>query len=459
MNFFSKKNIALTALSCLVPLLVFILRPLGMNFNQAAVVSALLLAVIWWTTNIVKKIPASVFLLLVFVLAGGMPARAVFSYTLSESFALIALCYLFSYGISKSGLVEKLFKPALFRFAKTPVSIIVSMMVIYAAAIYLIPQPLARLLIVSALFDRFFKDAKLPEETREVLNLACVYSYIFVCMAFKSGDLILNIGILTFAGVNMGELEWIQYAAVPTAATALTVWALFFLLFRKRLKNIRITENPADAAKRSAGRPAFSRREKCILAIVALTIMLWMSSPLHGVSPAVIVLIATLLFFAVRALEWRDIFKVDLATLVFLSAAFSVGGVLKGSGAADIIFSRLGAFLPQGYSLLYIAVVVCIAMLMHMILGSNTTTCSVVIPGLLVISGPVLPPAIIAFIVYYSMIYHAILPFHSVSVMVCSGNGYFSPKPVLRLGIPVTLVVFVSILFFYIPWWRLMGYL
>jgi di/tricarboxylate transporter len=456
MRAFTVKKTILVLLSAVVPALIVVFRPLGASLNQAAVIAALLLALVWWTTGIVRVIPASIFLMLIFALASGLPLKTVFAFPLSESFALIALCYLFSYGIAKSGLVEKLVKPVLARFAKTPVSIIVSMLVLFTASIYLIPQPLARLVIVAGLFDTFFRDSGIPDESREALNLACVLSYTFVCMTFKSADMVLNTAVLAFANVSMGELEWIRYASVPTFLTSLLVWALFAILFRKQLRHIRIG---ADAAGQWRQKTSRGSREKAVLGIALLAVAFWMTSPLHGISPAIIALAATALLFVIRALELRDLLKIDVATLIFLSAAFSTGGVLKGSGAANLVFSRLGAILPDRYSPLYIAGMALIAMLTHMLLGSNTTTCSVVIPGLIAISGHALPPAIIGFIVYYSMIYHVILPVHSVSFMVCAGSGYFSPKPVLRLGIPVTLVVFISILCIYTPWWILMGLL
>jgi di/tricarboxylate transporter len=450
------RKITSVSFSLVFPLIIFIWKPLGLAWNQAAVIAGILLVVIWWTTNIIKKLYASLFLLFVFIIASKLPVKTIFSFTLSETFVLIAVCYLFSVGLAKSGLTEKLFMPILYRFAKTPVSIIISMTLIYTAAIYLIPQPLARLIIISGLYDSYFRDSHIPDQSREILNFASVLIYIFVNMSFKSGDLIINTGIQFFADVSVSELEWINYNTLPSMVTAFLVWLVFFIIFKKHLKNIRI---PAKEKGRFFSGIEFSKKEKMVLVIVVLTIVFWMTSTIHGISPAIIVLIATVLLFAVRALDLRDILKLDISTLVFLSAAFSIGGVLKGTGAADILFMRIEAFLPDGYSLLYVAVVVSTAILMHLILGSNTTTCSVVIPGLIAVSGRIFPPAIIAFIVYYSMIYHAILPFHSVSVMICSENNYFSAKYVTRLGIPVTLIVYISILFVYIPWWWFRGYL
>ena len=55
-------------------------------------------------------------------------------------------------------------------------------------------------------------------------------------------------------------------------------------------------------------------------------------------------------------------------------------------------------------------------MALHMILGSNTTTLSVVVPGMMILCGDAVSLPVIVFAVIISVSFHAILPFHSVSM-------------------------------------------
>ena len=66
------------------PILFF--RPITLTARQAAVVAAVLLVIIWWSVGIVKKIPASIFLLVVFCLTSGVEEQTIFSFPLSETF-------------------------------------------------------------------------------------------------------------------------------------------------------------------------------------------------------------------------------------------------------------------------------------------------------------------------------------------------------------------------------------
>lgn len=159
-------------LSLILPAALLICRPIGLTLRQSAVVACVLLVIIWWSTGIVKKIPASVFLTLVFCLVSRAGMEKIFSFPLSETFPMIVITYLFSQGISNSGLIEKIFQPALLRLVHTPCQCLLAIAATFYLTMYVIPQPLARLIIVAAVFHRFLQQTDLPEQTRSVLMYA-----------------------------------------------------------------------------------------------------------------------------------------------------------------------------------------------------------------------------------------------------------------------------------------------
>ena len=57
--------------------------------------------------------------------------------------------------------------------------------------------------------------------------------------------------------------------------------------------------------------------------------------------------------------------------MVFLTAAFSVGGTLKACGVAEILFSRFASVFPSGFSPKYVAVALAVTMSLHMILAAT----------------------------------------------------------------------------------------
>lgn len=441
------------ALSLLVPALFLAVRPFGLNALQAAVAAVLMAVVTWWSTGAVKKIPASLFLLGSFLLLRAAPARTVFVFPLSENFPLLLLTYLFSQAIANSGLVEKMFIPLLRRFVHTPFQMMAAAAATFLATMYLVPQPLARLILVAMLFRRFLEETDAPEDCRGALMLSCFLLYGALNMVSRDADIILNNAAIAFAGIRMTDGAWIARMAVPMLGYLALIFALFLAVFRRELKGVRFRlENGAQ-------KQPLTRREALSLALVAATVLCWVTQPLHHVSSLMVTAAAILLFFLLGILRPRDLKAIDLTTMVFLTAAFCIGGVLKQSGTADVLFGGVNRLLPAAPNLLYLLAILFVAMLMHMMLGSNTTTLSVVIPGLVTLCGGALPKDIVMLLSVIGVSFHSILPFHSVAIMIGVGNGYFPARYVPRFGIPSTLLVYLGAVLFFIPWWRLMGYL
>ena len=150
------------AASLLIPLGILLFQPLGLNARQSGVLAGVLLTIIWWSANIVKKIPASVFLLAVFCAVSGAGFQKVFSFPLSETFPMLVVTYLFSRAISNAGILEKIILPVLERTVHTAFACVPAIILTFFLMVYVVPQPLARLIIVAAIFDHFLKKAALP---------------------------------------------------------------------------------------------------------------------------------------------------------------------------------------------------------------------------------------------------------------------------------------------------------
>ncbi len=447
-----KKYIQLAA-SAVLPLLILLLRPLGTTQNQSVVLAALVLTIIWWCTRLVERTIASVFLLTVFCLFGQTPLQAVFSFPLSENFLLIVISFLFSEGIVHSGLPDRLLLPLLEKRAGTLPRIIVSMLLLVFIMIFVIPQPFSRIIVLSLIYRRFFQRSGLSEQTQQVLMLGLYIFTVTLNMLFIRGDIILNNALLAMGGVSMTEGAWMTYMSVPTLVLCLAVVVLYRVLFRRALTGIRITAAETGTAAPMTG------REKLNLIFILAVVLLWATESLHGIRGLYIVLAGTVLMFPMGMLHLQDFKSVNLKLLVFLTAAFSIGGVMKNSGTAQLIFSRFTPLFPPSFGWTYVVAVVITAMALHMVLGSNITTMSVVVPGILSIGAGAAPPEILLFLIYIAVCGHYLLPFHHVILLLGEGNAYYSSKHLMRFGAVMTGVVMVCILILYITWWRLLGLL
>jgi sodium-dependent dicarboxylate transporter 2/3/5 len=69
----------------------------------------------------------------------------------------------------------------------------------------------------------------------------------------------------------------------------------------------------------------------------------------------------------------------------------------------------------------------------------------------------VLPAEIIMFVIYVTIAAQWLLPFHSVGMMVGTSDNYFTSGDMLKVGIAMTIIVFLAILGLFLPWWHILG--
>jgi len=120
------KNIIKTLI---VPLLIILIRPLGLSLNQSIVLASLILTISWWTVGVVKKSYASLFLLGMFTIFGNTPLTQIFNFPLSEIFIIIIFAYIFSQGISNSKLAQKLLEPYLYKYGNNYIKLMIIILI------------------------------------------------------------------------------------------------------------------------------------------------------------------------------------------------------------------------------------------------------------------------------------------------------------------------------------------
>lgn len=436
----------------IIPLLILFIRPMGLTVNQSIVLAALFLTVTWWTFGTIKKSYASLFLLAMFTLFGQTPGLLVFDFLLSETMLIIIFSYIFSQGISNSKLAQKLLEPYLYKYAGNYIKLLLVILVIQFLMIFIVPQPFSRVIIISIILKEYFNGIGLEAKAQESLMFWIHASSLFINMSLTRGDLILNTALLTISNIQIPELLWVKYMTIPSLFFYLIAATGFVFIFRKDLEKYNQAEKTLQVKREKLG-----KKDLVNAGIIAVVVLVWATESLHGLSGTLVVILGTIAMFASKLLDKNDLKCVDVNLLLFLTAAFSIGKVMSYSGTSSALFSDFIYLFPREFNNLYIFMIVLISMVFHMVLGSNITSLSIIIPAILLISQDIVDPIIIMFMIYVSVCGHFALPFHSVYLMIGNGNGLFGNKTTLRFSPLLTVIVFFSVYFIYLSWWRIMG--
>lgn len=443
-----------TIASIIIAGLIIILQPLDMSIDQSIILAALLVTIVLWTTNVISKTYASVFLLVAFMVFGKTPIRQIFSFPLSENFVMIVFSFIFSQGIAKSKLADKLIQPVLFKYANTLLKFFISLFAIQFLMIFIIPQPFSRVIIIAMIFLAYFERINLRHETKEIMLFWIYVSSALINMIIIRGDIILNNALITIANHTINESVWIKYMSIPS----IMMYIIAAMGFAYTFKN-HIWEFEVNRFENSTKDIKLNSQENKQLLVISLTVLFWAAESIHGINGTIVVIIGSMAMFVIGLLNIEDLKSINIHLLVFLTAAFSIGSVLKGSGVTDVVFLRFVPLFPNAFSSSYIAIIMITATSLHMILGSAVTTMSVVVPGLLIIASGQAGTEILMFIMYIMICSHFVLPFHNVILMIGNGNKHFRAELMLRYAPVLTGTVVFGIFIVYLNWWRLIGVL
>ena len=157
-------------LSLIIPVLVLIIRPLGLDLSQSIVLAALIFAITNWTTMAIKSVYTSLILLGIFSIFGNTPLNMVFSFFISPNFILITFSFIFSQGIANSKLPEKLLYPLMGRYVRNIYHLLLSILLSAFVLIFVIPQPFSRVILLSFLFNEYLDKIGIQGEIKEIIN-------------------------------------------------------------------------------------------------------------------------------------------------------------------------------------------------------------------------------------------------------------------------------------------------
>ena len=131
--------------------------------------------------------------------------------------------------------------------------------------------------------------------------------------------------------------------------------------------------------------PPLHARERLVLALVGLTVALWLTQSLHGVEITIVTMAAAIVITAVSpsGTRLKDALKsVDWNLLLFIAGASLIGEALIDNNAAGGLLDALVSFNSNAvaHPVLVAAFVALIALLGHLVITSRTARATALIP-------------------------------------------------------------------------------
>lgn len=328
---------------------------------------------------------------------------------------------------------------------------------------FLVPSGMAQISIVAPIGIGIAAAFGLGPGSRIGRGLFIILSYtcgLFNKMILAGGASILTRGLVE--KLTGKPIYWGQYFIAYLPADLITIfacWLVTLWLFPPEKKAIPGGQEFLDGALREMG--PMTVDEKKTLAWLALAIALWATDFLHHISPAVVALGAGLVVSLpkVGVLKTRAIREVNFLMIIFIGGVLSMGEVLEHTKALDVLTQVMMSWMAPllGNSFQSASVLYWTAFAYHFVLASELSMLSTSLPVIIHFAtthgyNPV------AFAMVWNFASGGKLFVYQSSVLMLGyAYGYFEAKDLVRVGLILTVVEGLILMFLVPFYWPLIG--
>ncbi|SDK06012.1 SLC13 family permease [Streptomyces indicus] len=309
----------------------------------------------------------------------------------------------------------------------------------------------------------------LADRKRLVVMLALLFPTVILLSAVATligaGAHLITVNVLFEAtGEQIGFTQWLLLGLpLAVASSHLAAEAVLLTMTRRadRTGPVHITASQLqEHSERPVTGPLTTEETRCAL-LLGTVVLLWCSEPLHQVPPAVVALIGAVVASspALGTVRLKDALKtVPWSLLLFMAATMAMGVALADSGAAKWLVDGL----PGGLSpAVFLAVVIVVSTLAHLVLQSRSARSSVLVPLVVVAAvGAGVNPVAAALASTAAAGFCHTLPASAKPVTLFSdipGTPTYTPRDLLRLSAVLAPLTAALVLLFALAVWPLLG--
>ncbi len=418
------------------------------------------MTVIFWGFQIAQPgFTSGLFLTLLVVFKVAPPAN-VFAAWSGPIIYLVIGAYLIAGAVKSSGLGERIAYNFILKYVDSYKSIIISIFMLTFILSLLIPHPWPRAFLIMSVMAVIIKSGNIPREDAVKIGFTVFAASVPVSMIFLTGDSVINVLAAQASGKAVGWIDWFIYMGPPNIVASIITCLLILTLFKP---SAEVHINKDEIRNKLAAMGSMSQLEKKTAFWISIAILMWVSDSIHGIHLGWVTLgIAMCMGLPLigGVLTPKDWAGVPIHVLLFLTAAMTIGGVGGLTGMNSWIAKTvLPATVPANPYILA-TFIATISIVIHMALGSVIAVMGIAIPALLFFTKPMgMNPLIPVLLVYTAIGIHYILPFQHLNMLVGLGdeNGMYTQKEVIRLGVPLTLVVYIICVLIEVPYWQMLG--
>jgi sodium-dependent dicarboxylate transporter 2/3/5 len=356
--------------------------------SQVYVMFLLFLSIGLWVTEAIPPFAVGllIFGFLVFALGGYYheidpenSAKYVQKYVQTWSNSVIWLMlggFFIAEAMQKVGLDKTLFKITISKFGTKPRYVLLGIMLVTAIFSMIMSNTATTAMMIAAVIpfiNTLKKDA--PFTKALLIGIPAAASLGGMGTIIGSPPNAIAVDALTNHGIPFGFLEWMVVGFPIAIILVLIFW--FFLINKYVPKVTTIDLGFLDEIDNSSDSKIFILKRRIVLAVLLITLTLWLTSNIHEIPASAISLLPIMLLTMLGIVSGPDVRKLPWDTLMLVAGGLSLGLAIQETGLAIHYVGLLNDYDLNFYALIVVFSLLTIVLSNFM---SNTATTTILIP-------------------------------------------------------------------------------
>ena len=261
-------------------------------------------------------------------------------------------------------------------------------------------------------------------------------------------------------GVDFGWSTWALGSIVPGLISLLLIPQFIHLLARPSSSDGRAAQAKAQGELEKMG--PMNIKEKLMLGVLVLLLVLWATKFIHGMGTTLVAWIGVLLLLLTNTQNWNDIIKNERAwdTLIWLGGLLTMANLLLEYGFIQWFVDNLKLAVSgiDGFTVIIIlSIVYFYSMYAFSMMTAHISAMIVPFLGVCLAAGgePMLAVAVFA---YFSCLCGSTTNYSSGPIIIYFGLGYVRAHKWFKIGFLVSLLHMAVWFSVGLLWWKFLGW-
>ena len=293
----------------------------------------------------------------------------------------------------------------------------------------------------------------------------------FLMKTLYQGDLVVSAMFLTATAPNplvaefarqggRAAISWMTWAVAASLPGAIALALVPYVVYRLCPPDLRETETARSlAAERLVEMGPITPRERALLIVFLVVLVLWLSGEWHGISATTVAYAGLSLLLLTRVLEWQDLLDERGAwdALIWFGGLVMLAGQFEKAGFPNA-FAHAASGLVDGWPWWWaLAALVVLYLYAHYAFASLVAHVTAMFPAFFAVAIALGAPPLVAALAFgvFSSLNAAMTHYGTGPAPIVFGAGYLSQARWWRIGFILSLVHLAIWLPLGFLWWKL----